>query len=57
MINNMLGKINDVGLYYVVSMLIFITFFIGVTLLLISMKKSRATYLKNLPFSEDLENN
>lgn len=53
MINNMLGKIDGIGIYYIVSMLIFIAFFAGVILLLVNMKKSRAGYLKNIPFTDE----
>lgn len=57
MINNMLGKIDGIGIYYIVSMLIFIAFFAGVAILLVNMKKSRAGYLKNIPFTDENVNN
>lgn len=57
MINNMLGKINGVGVYYVISMLIFITFFIGVSILLVKMQKNRVDHMKNLPLADDQELN
>lgn len=53
MINKMLGKVGGVDTFYILSMFIFIAFFVGVTVLLIKMKKSRAEYLKNIPMTDD----
>ncbi|GAA4140580.1 hypothetical protein ACP6L2_00045 [Sphingobacterium lactis] len=46
-------------IYMIISLLIFLTFFIAVTIMLVRMKKSFVDYMKGLPFEEsenELEN-
>ncbi|MEI5986087.1 MULTISPECIES: hypothetical protein [Sphingobacterium] len=39
-------------IYMIISLLIFLTFFIAVSIMLIRMKKSFVDYMKELPFEE-----
>lgn len=53
MFNKLLGKIDGVDFWMVVSLLIFGIFFLGVLVRLITMKKSSTEYLKNIPFNDN----
>ena len=44
-------------IYLIISMLIFLTFFIMVGIMIITMKKSFVDYMKDLPFEESEKQN
>ena len=58
-INNVMFKqitnLNGSELYLIVSLWIFLIFFISVAIMLLRMKKDYVTYMKELPLEEDNE--
>lgn len=58
-INNAMFKqitnLNGSELYLIVSLWIFLIFFISVAIMLLRMKKDYVTYMKELPLEEDNE--
>lgn len=53
MFNKLLGKVDGVEFWMVVSLIIFAVFFVGVVVRLLLMKKASTDYLKNLPLTEN----
>ena len=53
MVHNVIQEIGGVGLYGVISILLFTFVFSGALLLAIAMKKSEAERLSTLPLEED----
>lgn len=53
MFNKLLGKVDGVDLWMIMSLVIFGVFFIGVIVTLFMMKKSRADYMKNMPLNDN----
>jgi len=49
-------NLNGDEIYMIISLLIFLTFFILVAIMLISMKKSFVDYMKDLPLEESERN-
>ncbi|MDR2273774.1 MAG: hypothetical protein LBF27_22895 [Sphingobacterium sp.] len=48
-------NLNGSELYLIVSLWIFLIFFISVAIMLLRMKKDYVTYMKELPLEEDNE--
>ncbi len=56
--NSMLGKIDGVDFWMIVSLIMFGVFFVGVIVRLFLLKKSHSAYLSNIPFTEnEIKNN
>ena len=53
MINKLLGHVNGADFWLVTSLLIFVVFFVGMAIHLITMRKTRVEELKNIPFNEN----
>ena len=53
MINKMLGHVNGADFWLVTSLIIFLVFFIGMAIHLITMRNNRVEQLKNIPFNEN----
>lgn len=53
MFNKLLGKVDGVDLWMIMSLVIFGVFFIGVIVTLFMMKKSRTDYMKNMPLTDN----
>ncbi|MCB9224760.1 MAG: CcoQ/FixQ family Cbb3-type cytochrome c oxidase assembly chaperone [Crocinitomicaceae bacterium] len=48
-----LTSIDGIEIYPIISFLIFFTFFIGLTLYVVRMKKSRVDEIKNIPLEDE----
>lgn len=55
--NSMLGKVNGVDFWMIISLLMFGVFFLGVIIRLFLLNKNQSTYLSNIPFTENEKNN
>lgn len=55
MIKNVLTHIGGVSAYGVISILIFISIFVGVTIWMLCLKKSYYTSMQALPLQDDYE--
>lgn len=56
--SNYLVEIAGVSIYPIISLLIFVVFFIGVLAWVFFMDKNKVNYIANLPFTnEPMENN
>jgi cytochrome c oxidase cbb3-type subunit IV len=56
MINKMLGKLDGADVWMVLSLLIFVLFFIGVCIYLLRLSNEHAEKMKRIPFSDEPEN-
>lgn len=52
MINQLIGKVGGVDIWYIISLVIFITFFVGVTFYVSVVKASFLGPISYLPFEE-----
>ncbi|MCU0412758.1 MAG: cbb3-type cytochrome c oxidase subunit 3 [Bacteroidetes bacterium] len=53
MISEVLRHIEDIGTYPVISLLIFVPFFIGVCVMAIRMRREDAEHMSKLPLEEE----
>jgi len=53
MINKMLGKLEGADVWMVLSLLIFVLFFIAVCIYLVRMNKTHIETMSNLPLQDD----
>lgn len=53
MFSNYLSSIEGVSVYAIISLIIFVAFFIGVTIWVINADKNYLTHMENLPLEND----
>ncbi len=54
--NDLIGKINGVDFWMILSLIIFGLFFLGVLVHLLFLTKKQTNYLRNIPFTENETN-
>ena len=54
MFSELLDKVEGADIWMIASLMIFITFFIGVTIYVIRANKDHIQKMKNMPLNEDL---
>ncbi|MBU1095717.1 MAG: CcoQ/FixQ family Cbb3-type cytochrome c oxidase assembly chaperone [Ignavibacteriae bacterium HGW-Ignavibacteriae-2] len=53
MFSNNLSSIEGVSVYAIISLIIFVTFFIGITIWVIKADKNYLNHMENLPLEND----